>query len=93
MTTCAACSGSAAANRPGEVQRVVTADEQGSATSGCVRIRAGGEWTAASNHSRGPGGADRPAGGRARSASVTGPPRTSSIGTSIERIMCCPCAR
>ncbi len=38
-------------------------------------------------HSRGPGGADAPAGDSARRARVTGPPSTSSTGISIDIIM------
>ena len=44
--------------------------------------------SAASSHSRGPGGRSLPAVGNARSARVTGAPSTSSTGTNIDNIMC-----
>ena len=57
------------------------------ATNGLVSTRENRECSAASSHSRGPGGSLRPAVGNARSASVIGAPSTSRIGASIDSSM------
>ncbi|CNH68762.1 Uncharacterised protein [Mycobacterium tuberculosis] len=58
------------------------------ATIGLVRIRETRLCSAASSHSRMPGGSSRRAAGRARNAKLTGAPSTSRIGTSMESPMC-----
>ena len=60
--------------------------------AGLVKTRAMGEWSPHTIHSRSPHLGPLVA-GKARSASVKGPPRTSSIGASMARVMCCTMCR
>ena len=59
------------------------------ATTGLVRNRETGLLMNTTSHSRGPWMPFFPAGGRARSSSVIGPPSTQKTGMSMVSIMCC----
>ena len=88
IATCAAWLLDRRVEDAAEVQAVEAGDEQHRRDD-----RVGEEprhplCSAARSHSRGPGGSPSPAAGSARSASVTGAPSTSRIGTSIDSSMC-----